>query len=104
VDSGKAKQLPTVSQQRANLKLQPGLIKILGVSKEKVAGAPAILSEFKFRPQGQALQVVRRHLLLHNGKLLTIDFGANADFAEMGPVKKKFARALRSFRWLSSGT
>jgi uncharacterized protein DUF4333 len=104
VDSGKGKQLPALSQTRTNLRQQPGLIKILGVSKETVAGEPALLSEFKFRPQGQEAQVIRRHLLLHEGKLLTIDFGSEAVLADKAPLKKKFARALRSFRWLKSGT
>jgi hypothetical protein len=104
VDSGKGKQLPTPSQQRANIKQQPGLEKVLGVSKETVAGEPALLSEFRFKPQGQDAQVIRRYLLLHKGKLLTIDFGAKADFANKATLKKKFARALKSFRWLNSGT
>jgi hypothetical protein len=104
VDSGKGKQLPTLAQARSNAKLQPGLIKLLGVSKATVAGEPALRSEFKFQPQGQAVQVIKRYLLLHDGQLLTIDLGAMADFANKAPLKKKFDRALRSFRWRNSGT
>ena len=66
---------------------------------------PVIYAEYEIKlanlPQRQ---VIKRYVFARGGKRALIELGAHKGLAKMKPLIKKFDRAVRSFRWLSSGT
>ena len=100
------KGLPTVAETRKALHNQLGIARqIKKVRKDTVGDQPVIYAEYEIKlanlPQRQ---VIKRYVFARGGKRALIELGAHKGLAKMKPLIKKFDRAIRSFRWLSSGT
>ena len=97
--------LPTPSQLRTTLRQQTGVKKVLEVKRDTVKGQPVAFARYTFQGQGAPVeQVVQQYIFKRGKKRALVELGAHARLADNPPLKKKFSRAIRSFRWLSSGT
>jgi hypothetical protein len=99
------KGLPTTAEVRKALLSQTGVNRnVKRVSKRSVGGQPVIYAEYLFKAPNVPRQLVRRYVFARGDKRALIELGAFAKLANKKPLLKKFNRAIRSFRWESSGT
>lgn len=99
------KGLPTVAEVRKSLVSQTGVFrKVRKVRKDTVGDQPVVYAEYEFNTANVPRQFIRRYVFARGDKRALIELGAFKSLAKMKPLLKKFDRAIRSFRWLSSGT
>jgi uncharacterized protein DUF4333 len=93
--------VPTVVQARKDLNKQKGVQAIEQVKRTTLNGDPALTATFKYKTASQPVQVIDRYIVSRGGKRVVIELGATETLRNKPPLKKKFARVLKSFRWLT---
>jgi hypothetical protein len=97
--------LPTVSAMRKSLREQANVRAVQEVKRDRIDGEPVLYAQYLVKaPNARVALVIKRYVFATKGKRALIEVAANQPLADNKPLVKKFDRAIRSFRWLSSGT